>query len=685
MMEEKEKKHILIVDDSRTILKHAEGVLMGNYQITLKESGKSAYEWLLTNTPDLVLLDINMPELNGYETFKLMKENTRMGKIPVVFLTADTNQDSEVMGLEMGAMDYITKPFSPKVMQQRIARIIELNELRKNLESIVQSKTEDIQKFFIQSITTIAYAIDAKDRYTRGHSVRVAQYCVEIAKRLDWSKESQLNLYYIALLHDIGKIGIPDRILNKPGRLTDEEYRLIRNHTLIGDSILKPITLVPQICEGARHHHERYDGKGYPDGLKGSDIPYVARIVGTADTYDAITSNRIYERARVLDYAISELEKGKGTQFDPYLADIMIQIAKSGFTPNLETNVFELEHFSTAEDAEHDKFIVSVCNDAGNESKHNENCDYLTNFYTRKVFESYVNTYFKDMLNTGTMFLMDIDHFMYVNENYGHVAGDRIICILADVIRECTSEDEFVCRISSDEFAIFYRGMTEIKDIEKTARKIMDTFDQAIREIDNDHKLSLSIGICIAQKANLDCKVLLQKCDKALYFIKQNGKNNFKIYQQTEVNIASSLSKGLQMDLAHLKHRLSEEVPAQGAYRVEYGHFEKIYQLIARSLSRNNKMAQIILFSINENIRGTMDIGELNEAMNVLERCIVSSLRKGDVTTRYSSSQQVVIMIDSNLENGKRIAQRIIENYSRIYDNYNVELIYNIEEISSKQ
>ena len=139
------------------------------------------------------------------------------------------------------------------------------------------------------------------------------------------------------------------------------------------------------------------------------------------------------------------------------------------------------------------------------------------------------------------------------------------------------------------------------------------------------------------------------------------------------------------MDLAHLKHRLSEEIPAQGAYQVEYGHFEKIYQLIARSLSRNNKMAQIILFSINENIRGTMDIGELNEAMNVLERCIVSSLRKGDVTTRYSSSQQVVIMIDSNIENGKRIAQRIIENYSRVYDNYNVELIYNIEEISSKQ
>ena len=137
--------------------------------------------------------------------------------------------------------------------------------------------------------------------------------------------------------------------------------------------------------------------------------------------------------------------------------------------------------------------------------------------------------------------------------------------------------------------------------------------------------------------------------------------------------------------MAQLKSRLTEEKPAIGAYSVDYGNFEKIYRLIARSLSRNKKDAQIILFSLTENIHGSMDISDLNDAMNVLERCIVGSLRKGDVTARYSSSQQVVIMIDSNQENGHMIAERIIANYTRMYDNYNVDLVYNIEQIIAKQ
>ena len=269
-----------------------------------------------------------MPEIDGYEVFQRMKDNIKLSKIPVIFLTADTKQESEVMGLQMGAMDYITKPFAPMVMQSRIARVLELMEFRTHLEQLVDGKADELQKIFIQSITTITYAVDAKDRYTKGHSVRVAQYCLAIAKRLNWSKQDCLNMYFIALLHDIGKIGIPDTILNKPVKLTDEEYRLIRNHTITGAAILRPITMVPQICDGAMYHHERYDGKGYPHGLKGDEIPYVARIIGIADAYDAITSNRIYEKAQISDYAINELKKGSGTQFDPYLTKIMLDILK---------------------------------------------------------------------------------------------------------------------------------------------------------------------------------------------------------------------------------------------------------------------------------------------------------------------------------------------------------------------
>ena len=677
------KKHIFIVDDSKTILKLAEGVLIGAYNISLFESGSKALEQMRHDIPDLVLLDINMPEMDGYTVFKRMKDSAVLKKIPVIFLTADTKQESEVMGLEMGAMDYITKPFAPMVMQQRISRILELDDLRKHLERLVDEKTEDIQKIFIQSITTITFAVDAKDRYTKGHSVPVAQYCLAIAKKLNWSKQDCLNLYYIALLHDIGKIGIPDSILNKPVKLTDEEYRLVRSHTVMGANILRPITMVPQISDGARYHHERYDGKGYPYGLKGDDIPYVARIIGIADAYDAITSNRIYEKAQVSDYAIKELRKGRGTQFDPFLTDVMLEIIKDGFELS-ETPEFEFTQ-ENVEEAEHDAFILEVCKKTENDIQKSTDIDYLTDFPIRKTFEDSVNEYLSDPLNHGTMFLMDVDNFLYVNENYGHIAGDHIICRLADVIRSHIETTTLMCRIAGDEFAVFYPGKRPQNWMKEKASALLKDFHDAISDIDVDQKLSISIGITYTKNPSERCKDLLQKCDKALYYVKKNGKNSYQILQRDADTFAESYSKGVQIDMARLKSRLMEEQPPVGAFSVDYGNFEKIYRLIARSLSRNKKDAQIILFSLTENIQGTMDISDLNDAMNVLERCIVGSLRKGDVTARYSSSQQVVIMIDSNKENGRMIAERIIANYTRMYDNYNVELVYNIEQVTTKQ
>lgn len=678
-----DRKHIYIVDDSKTILKLTEGVLIGSYSISLFQSGKDALEAMHNNTPDLVLLDINMPEMDGYEVFRQMKDSSSLCKIPVIFLTASTKEDSEVKGLEMGAMDYISKPFSPMVMQQRIARILELNELRKNLENMIAEKTDDLQKLFIQSITTITYAVDAKDRYTKGHSVRVAQYCLAIAKKLNWSKQDCLNLYYIALLHDIGKIGIPDTILNKPAKLTDEEYRLIRSHTVMGANILRPITIVPQICDGARYHHERYDGKGYPYGLKGEDIPYVARIIGIADAYDAITSNRIYEKANVQDYAVKELRKGRGTQFDPFLTDVMLEIIKDGFeftdTPQFE---FTQDDYAMAQN---DFFIAEVCKKTESDSHKSTDVDYLTEFPIRKTFEINVNEYLDNPLNHGVMFLMDIDNFTQVNENYGHITGDHIICRLADIIRSHIETTANMCRISGDEFAVFYHDKRDRQWIEEKANAFIQDFQESIAEIDTDHLVSLSIGIVQTVHPNERCKNLLQKCDKALYYVKENGKNSFQILNKDKTSSVERLNKGVQIDMARLKSRLTESPVPVGAYAIDYDNFEKIYRLIARTLSRSKSEAQIVLFSITENVHGSMSLTDLNEAMNVLERCIVGSLRKGDVTARYSSSQQVVIMLDSNLENGHMIAERIISNYSRMYDNYNVELIYNIEQVAAKQ
>lgn len=679
-----DKKLIYIIDDSKTILKHAEGVLIGSYRVSLFEQGQEALEQMRLEPPDLVLLDINMPQMDGYTVFKRMRDSSELKKIPVIFLTADTKQESEILGFEMGAMDYITKPFAPLIMQSRIARILELEDLRKHLEQLVEAKADEIQKIFIQSITTITYAVDAKDRYTKGHSVRVAQYCLAMAKKLAWSKQDCLNLYYTALMHDIGKIGIPDTILNKPVKLTDEEYRLIRNHTTMGANILRPITMVPQICDGAKYHHERYDGKGYPCGLKGDDIPYVARIIGIADAYDAITSNRIYEKAQVTDYAVNELKKGRGTQFDPYLADVFLEIIQSGFEFT-DFPQFEFDEEAEQKKAnEADAFIVEVCRKTETDIHKAKDVDFLTGLLIRRSFEDQVNAYLDNSLNRGVMFLMDVDNFLYVNKNYGHIAGDHIICRLADTIRSHAEADSLMCRVSGDEFAVFYPNERAEEWITDVAKSILADFQKAISDIDTDHMISVSIGISCSKNPRERCKNLLQQCDKALYYVKNNGKNSYQLLQRDSEAFSESQNKGFQIDIAQLKSHLSEEAPAVGAYSVDYGNFEKIYRLIARSLSRNKKDAQIILFSITENIHGTMEISDLNDAMDVLERCIIGSLRKGDVTSRYSSSQQVVIMIDSNRENGHMIAERIIANYFRMYDNYNLDLVYNIEEILAK-
>lgn len=173
---------------------------------------------------------------------------------------------------------------------------------------------------------SLAGAIDAKDRYTKGHSQRVAMYSREIAGRYGYDEEKQEDVYFAGMLHDIGKIGIPNEIINKTGKLTDEEYEIIKTHPSIGGDILSNISEIPNIAIGARWHHERYDGKGYPDGLKGKNIPELARIIGVADAYDAMTSKRSYRDVLSQEIVRLEIKKGKGTQFDPVFAEIMLEM-----------------------------------------------------------------------------------------------------------------------------------------------------------------------------------------------------------------------------------------------------------------------------------------------------------------------------------------------------------------------
>ena len=319
---------VVVVDDDALNRKLAEHVLVKNdIRTTLLSSGIELLEFLNDKRPDLILLDVNMPEMDGFETLEnLRTSDSEIAEIPVVFLTGENDRDAEKKGLSLGAMDFIRKPFVPEVLTLRVRQIVELLRLQRHLSDEVGKKARENEQLFLNVVSSLAGAIDAKDTYTNGHSSRVAEYSKEIAKRYGYNMKEQSDIYIMALLHDVGKIGVPDAVINKPGRLNDEEFELIKKHPVVGSRILSNIREMPKLSVGARWHHERYDGKGYPDGLVGEEIPEEARIIAVADAYDAMTSNRSYRRVMTQEMVRSEIKAGKGTQFDPRFADIMLSI-----------------------------------------------------------------------------------------------------------------------------------------------------------------------------------------------------------------------------------------------------------------------------------------------------------------------------------------------------------------------
>lgn len=320
---------VIVVDDDVTNLKMAGHILSRNgFRVSAVKSGQAMLDYIATNgSPDLILLDINMPGMDGFEALKRLREQEAgKNETPVIFLTADENEASETKGLSLGAMDFVKKPFIPEVLALRVRHIIDLNHLQQDLAQEVEKKTKENADLFIHIVEALADAIDAKDTYTNGHSGRVATYAREIAHRYGYSAKKEKDIYMMGLLHDIGKIGIPDAIINKPARLNESEFNTVKMHTVMGAKILKNIVEMPLLVTGARYHHERYDGQGYPDGLSQNNIPEQARIIAVADAYDAMSSRRSYRGIMPQEAVREEIIKGKGSQFDPTFADIMLKM-----------------------------------------------------------------------------------------------------------------------------------------------------------------------------------------------------------------------------------------------------------------------------------------------------------------------------------------------------------------------
>jgi putative two-component system response regulator len=343
------KNVILVVDDDKTNLIRAQKLLTPQYRIAACNSGNAALKYLEEHRPDLILLDINMPETDGFAVMEKLRSGEKTENIPVIFLTADNLAETEVKCFRMGAMDYVTKPFVPDILLSRVAKTIELDQYRHNLEQMVKEQaekiTEDTRRLnMIQDsvIVGMANLIESRDGSTGKHVKNTQMYVRMIAEELrkrnlfteELTEEYIEDLCKAAPLHDVGKIKVPDAILQKPGKLTPEEFEEMKLHTTYSRKIIKTIIgdiedehYVGIVEDIAMYHHERWDGTGYPAGLTGDGIPLSARIMAVADVFDALYEERCYKPPiRPIERIVQIMSEGRGTQFDPVILDVFTEM-----------------------------------------------------------------------------------------------------------------------------------------------------------------------------------------------------------------------------------------------------------------------------------------------------------------------------------------------------------------------
>ena len=309
-----ERARILVVDDEPANLKVIREVLANDYRLSFAKSGELALQLIENEPPKLILLDIMMPDMSGFEVCKVLKANPKTAHIPVIFVTALSHEQDESEGFALGAVDYITKPISPAIVRARV----------KNHLSLVQA--EQLQLAHIDLIQRLGRAAEYKDTDTGEHIARMSRYSKVLALAYGMSEYEAEQLKQAAPMHDVGKIGIPDSVLLKPGRLNENEYEHMKQHALIGAKILENSTspLLQLAHKLALEHHEKWDGTGYPYGLKGEEISIEGRIVTIADVFDALTSKRPYKKAWSVEEAIDLLKDEAGKHFDPQLVDLFI-------------------------------------------------------------------------------------------------------------------------------------------------------------------------------------------------------------------------------------------------------------------------------------------------------------------------------------------------------------------------
>ena len=320
------QSHILVVDDEETGREVLDGILRADgYAVRTAVCGDDAIALTLEDAPDLILLDVMMPGMDGFEVCERIRAVPQVREIPIILVTALDDRASRLRGMEVGADDFVTKPYDRLELRARVKAVTRLNRYRTLLEERVR-----LVEAYERTLEGWVRALDLRDRETEGHTQRVTVMTVRLAERMGLPADECEHIRRGALLHDIGKIGVPDSILHKPGALTADEWIQMKQHPEHARALLEPIQYLRPAIDVAYCHHEKWDGTGYPQGLKGTDIPIAARMFAVIDTFDALTSERPYKRAWTLDEALALIESEAGKHFDPAVVPHFAEMARNG-------------------------------------------------------------------------------------------------------------------------------------------------------------------------------------------------------------------------------------------------------------------------------------------------------------------------------------------------------------------
>ena len=536
-----EKQKILIVDDSEINRALLVDILEEQYDVAEADNGVEAIALLSKQRTDfsLLLLDIMMPEMDGFEVLAYINRYHWNNTFAVIMISADDSPVNIKRAYDLGAFDYISRPFDSTIVQRRISNTMFLYARQQRLEKIIAEQFHEQEKNNKLMISILSHIVEFRNGESGLHILHVntiTKYLLkQLVRRTDQYPLSKADISLISTasaLHDIGKISISDAILNKPGRLTEEEFEVMKTHSMVGANMLldlpieqQEVPLVKVASEICRWHHERYDGNGYPDGLKGEEIPIAAQVVALADVYDALTSERCYKKAYSHEVALKMILEGQCGAFNPTLLLCLQEIA--------DTLQSELMDNSSGQETKNIQDIINKIDYdrlfsyekytfLSRKQRHLQllYIDSLTSVYNRRYYDEH----FQDADNIQAMVVIDVDNFKHINDNYGHDIGDIVLQSIAQTVLSCVRKTDAVIRYGGDEFVIIFFSIPA--DIfEKKLERIRYSIDSLI--IDDHPELHMSVSIGGAYGIGTT-KKLFKVADNMMYQSK-NTKNQVSI------------------------------------------------------------------------------------------------------------------------------------------------------------